>query len=314
MSDNLAPIVLFIYNRPDHTRKTLEALSKNILAEQSELFIFADGPKETVTEEQLEKIHQTRAIAHEKKWCKTVTVIEADKNKGLAASIIFGVTDIVNKYGKIIVLEDDLITSPYFLKYMNDSLLVYENTENVACIHGFMYQHKTKLPETFFIKGADCWGWATWKRAWSHFNSDSQYLLDEIKRRHLEKHFNFNNTYDYTGMLQMQIDGKISSWAIRWLTSAYLDDMYCLYPAKSLVINDGFDGSGTHCGEGDGINHTLLTDKPVNIEWQEPKECKKAWSVFCKTFKIKRNFSIRALISKLLPTRIKKIIKSIIRK
>jgi hypothetical protein len=179
---------------------------------------------------------------------RSITIIERDKNLGLANSIIDGVTNIVNQYGKVIVLEDDMITSPYFLTYMNSGLTLYEKDERVASIHGYIYPVKNKLPDYFFLRGADCWGWATWKRGWDFFNSDGQFLLNEIKRQKLERLFNFNDSYDYTGMLQMQIDGKVSSWAIRWYASAFLADKYTLYPGISFVKNIGLDGSGTHCG------------------------------------------------------------------
>jgi hypothetical protein len=255
----LAPIVLFIYNRPDHTEKTLSALSGNLLAEESNLYIYADGMKDNTTEEQKQMIKKTREVAKSKRWCKEVSIIESDKNKGLAASIISGVTNIVNRYGKVIVLEDDLITSPYFLTYMNDALTLYENNERVISIHGYVYPTKKKLPDYFFIKGADCWGWATWKRGWDVFNSDGEYLLKEIKSRNLEKEFNFNNSFDYTGMLQDQIDGKISSWAIRWYASAFLANKYTLYPGMSFIRNIGFDGTGTHCGNRENLNGDLIS-------------------------------------------------------
>ena len=286
----LAPIVLFVYNRPDHTRRTLEALSQNVLADQSHLFIFSDGPKENVSNEQLERIRQTRAVIREKQWCGKVDIIEADKNKGLAQSIIDGVTKIVNEFGKIIVLEDDLLTGKYFLTYMNDGLNVNEDEEKVVEIHGFMYQHEEKLPETFFIKGADCWGWATWKRAWALFNPNGQYLLDELKRRKLEYAFNFDNTYDYIEMLEGQIAGRNNSWAIRWLASTYLADCYTLYPSHSLVKNFGFDGSGTHCGGDDYLqNIDVYSDKVEVTKINVIEENKKARDVFKKEFSVNRN-------------------------
>lgn len=298
MTVEYAPIVLFIYNRAEHTQKTLEALAQNILADQSDLFIFADGPKENASEEQLLKIKKTREVAKSQKWCKEVTVIESEKNKGLAASVIAGVTEIVNKYGSVIVLEDDLITSPYFLKYMNDALNVYKDEEKVACIHGYVEEHTKKLPETFFLKGADCWGWATWKRAWDIFNPNGKELLEQLHANKCEKHFNFDNTFPYVKMLEEQIAGKINSWAIRWLSSAYLNDMYCLYPNKSLVINDGFDGSGIHCGEMSFLQNKLA-DSPVNVIYQEPKECKAAWRAYKKVF-IKRRDADKTLSQKII--------------
>ncbi|GHT84207.1 hypothetical protein FACS1894137_06970 [Spirochaetia bacterium] len=166
----------------------------------------------------------------------------------------------------MIVLEDDLITSPYFLTYMNDALNLYEQDERVVSIHGYVYPIKQKLPDYFFLRGADCWGWATWKRGWDLFNPDGQFLLNEIKKQKLEKHFNFNNTFNYTGMLQAQIDGKVSSWAIRWYASAFLENKYTLYPGMSFIENIGNDGSGTHRGSTE-IFKTKFSDcyKPVPL-------------------------------------------------
>ncbi|MCR5612439.1 glycosyltransferase [Treponema sp.] len=278
-----APIALFIYNRPDHTLQTLKALSENSLAKKSDLFIFADGPKNNASDSVMQKIQLTREAAKSKKWCKSVTVIESEKNKGLAQSIISGVTQIVNQYGKVIVLEDDLVTSPYFLQYMNDALDIYQNEPHVACINGYVEPHSNPLPETFFLRGADCWGWATWKRAWDVFNPDGKALLKEIKARHCQRHFNFDNTCDYVRMLKDQIAGYNNSWAVRWLASAYLNDMYCLYPDKTLVTNVGFDGSGTHC-EAVEFNQGQLSYEPVKVIYQEPKESPEGFEAFKQCF------------------------------
>lgn len=244
----IAPIVLFVYNRPDHTRQTIEALAANFLANESELFIYSDAPK---TQEATERVLAVRSLVKKIQGFKSVTIVEQEKNWGLADSIINGVTTIVKKFGKVIVLEDDMITSPYFLTYMNDALMLYENDRKVASIHGYIYPVKKELPDYFFLRGADCWGWATWERAWSFFNPDAHFLLNELKRQKLDKLFNFNNSYNYTGMLRDQEKGKISSWAIRWYASTFLTDMYTLYPGKSFVKNIGLDGSGTHCGISD---------------------------------------------------------------
>lgn len=243
---NLAPIVLFAYNRPSHTLRTLEALAENELANDSILYVFADGTKKNASEEDIRKLNDTRSIIKNKQWCKEVVVYERTENYGLAKSIITGVTEIVNKHGKVIVLEDDLVTSKYFLKYMNDALNLYEKENSVACISAYIYP-VDKLPELFFIKGADCWGWATWKRSWDLFEHDGKKLMKELKSRKLTSLFDFNNTYPYTKMLDEQIKGINNSWAIRWYASAFLHDKLCLYPGKSLVNNIGMDGSGTHC-------------------------------------------------------------------
>ncbi|GAA0213597.1 glycosyltransferase [Methylophaga marina] len=241
----LAPIILFVYNRPIHTKHTVQALQKNTLASQSEIFIYSDGAK---NDNQRELVNAVRKYLKEIEGFKKITVIERHANLGLANSIIDGVTKIVNEFGKVIVLEDDLVTSPYFLSYMNDGLSLYENDENVASIHGYVYPID-RLPETFFIKGADCWGWATWKRAWNIFEPDGKVLLEKLTSRGLQNEADFNGSYQYTKMLEDQIIGKNNSWAIRWYMSAFLEDMLTLYPGKSFVENIGNDGSGTHSEE-----------------------------------------------------------------
>lgn len=243
---SLAPIVLFVYNRLWHTRQTIEALQRNELARESELFIYSDGPRPGVEE----KVKEVREYLKTIQGFKSLTIIERDKNVGLANNIIEGVTNIVNKYGRIIVLEDDMVTSSGFLTYMNEGLQLYANEERVASIHGYIYpvKHPEKLPETFFIRGADCWGWATWTRAWRYFEPDGQKLLDELKKRKLTKEFDFGGAFPYTTMLKDQIQGKNNSWAIRWHASIFLRDMLTLYPRYSLVQNIGMDNSGTHCG------------------------------------------------------------------
>lgn len=261
---NLAPIVLFVYNRPEHTERTLEALMKNQLASESELFIFADGAKTGASADTLKNIEKTRDIIQQKKWCGKISIIESKTNKGLAESVIEGVTKIVNEFGKVIVLEDDMLTSPYFLRYMNDALNVYESNDKVACISGYVYPVKGNLPETFFIKGADCWGWATWKHVWNDFEKNGKKLLDEIENKNLSSEFDFDNSYNYTQMLRDQVNGKNSSWAIRWYASAFLKNKYCLYPGISLVQNIGIDGSGTHSGTSEKWSVDIATH-PINV-------------------------------------------------
>lgn len=256
----LAPIVLFVYNRPWHTEQTIEALQKNKLASESELFIFSDAAKNAHA---IKKVQEVRNYINSIDGFKKITIIEREINWGLANSIIDGVTKAVNEYGKIIVLEDDLVTSPYFLKFMNESLDMYQFDEKVACIHGYIYPIEN-LPETFFIRGADCWGWATWKRGWDIFESDGQKLLDEVKRRNLQKEADFDNSYGYTKMLRDQIKGKNNSWAVRWYFSAFLKEMLCLYPSKSFVQNIGNDDSGTHCTTTN--NYQVTFPKRYNIE------------------------------------------------
>lgn len=254
----LAPIVFFVYNRLKLTQITIESLKSNSLASQSKLFIFSDAPK---NELEIEKVAQVREYIKNIRGFNSVTITEREKNFGLANSIIDGVTSVVSQFGNIIVLEDDMFLSPYFLDYMNEALVLYRDIEKVISVHGYVYPVKRSLPETFFLKGADCWGWATWKRGWDIFNPDTSYLLNEINRRHLEFDFDMRGTANNLRMLKNQIKGKIDSWAIRWHASAFINESLTLYPGRSLVKNIGTEGDGTHVKKTDVYNTQISCSK-----------------------------------------------------
>jgi putative methyltransferase (TIGR04325 family) len=261
-----APIALFAFNRPDHLKLTLTALAANDLAAESDLFVFCDGPR---SEAEKTRTSAVREVAHAAFGFRSTTVIAKERNQGLAASIISGVTQLVEQYGVVIVLEDDLVTSPHFLRYMNDGLKIYADNPIVASIHGWCFSHDVSdPPETFFLPGADCWGWATWKRAWDKFEPDAGKLLTEINRRSLAHAFDINGAYGYTSMLKDALEGRVDSWAIRWHASAYLATMYTLYPSRTLVRNIGLDASGTHCGKAEKPLPQVST-LPVSVERQE---------------------------------------------
>lgn len=292
---NLAPICLFVYRRLWYTQQTIEALAKNELAQQSNLFIFSDGPRDEETKHGVAEIRQyLKNIS----GFNSVTIIERQENYGLAKSIISGVTEIVNKYGKVIVLEDDLISSPHFLKYMNGALDLYQDEDKVISIHAYIYPIKAKLPETFFIRGADCWGWATWKRGWDLFEANGAKLLAELKAKELTKKFDFNGTFHYTRMLEDQIAGKNNSWAIRWYASAFLNNKLTLYPGRSLIRNIGMDGSGDHCTTKITSFDTKLTNKPIVLQKITAEENIYALAKFIKYFGSRRPSLIRRSINK----------------
>ncbi len=263
----LSPVVLFVYNRPWHTRQTLESLQKNVLSDQSVLFIYSDGAPENATQDQLRKIAEVRKIIRERSWCKEIHIVESEKNKGLANSIISGVTDIVNNYGKVIVLEDDIVTSNYFLKFCNEGLDKYESEDRVKAISGFMFPVSKKLQNAFFLPWFACWGWATWKRSWNAFEPNSLKLLKEIEKERKIKDFNFNNSYDFYGLLQAQNEGRVNSWAIRWFASIFLKQGLTFYPPGSLVQNIGIDGSGTHYNESakEPKNNKKIASSKINF-------------------------------------------------
>jgi hypothetical protein len=257
----LAPILLFVYNRPEHTRRLVESLSKNNLASRSPLVIYSDAPK---TDADRPLVDEVRSFIHSIKGFATLSVIEREKNHGLAKNIINGVSTQIERFGRVIVLEDDLIVAPYFLQFMNDALEVYKDESRVGHIQACDFTGSTSLPDTFLIKWTGSWGWATWKRAWKLFNPNGTELLEQLESRNLTKEFDFNGNYPFTRMLRRQIAGINHSWAIRWNASLFLSDMLSLNVGKSLVRNTGFDGSGTNCGGGNLYDSTMcLTSLPV---------------------------------------------------
>ncbi len=264
-----APIVLFAFNRPDHLRRTLESLAANGLAPETDLTIFCDGPR---NDAEREKTDAVRAVARAAPGFHSCAVVERGKNHGLAASIIAGVTELVSANGRVIVLEDDMVTSPHFLRYMNEGLEAYAEVPEVASIHGWCFPHTVQSPpETFFLRGADCWGWATWKRAWDIFEPDAGKLLTRLRQRGLNDAFDLEGAYSYTDMLRATQEGKISSWAVRWHASAFLAGMYTLHPGRSLVKNIGLDASGTHCGVNREFE-VVLAKMPVIVAMQPVEE------------------------------------------
>lgn len=273
-----APIILFTYNRIQHVEQAIRSLAANDLAKDSDLFVYSDGPKDETERPVIEKI---RHLIQETKGFKKTHLIERSENWGLARNVIDGVTSLVNLYGEIIVVEDDLVVSPYFLRFMNDALATYRDEPRVGHIQAYDFTQDKELPETFLIKWTGSWGWATWKRAWQHFNPDGKYLLHEIESRGLSHIFDFNGKYGFTRMLRRQTEGKNNSWAIRWNASLFLQDILSLNVGRSLVQNNGFDGSGTNCGGGNLYSADLYLS-PIDVEKISPivenLEARKAFS------------------------------------
>ncbi len=281
---DLTPIVLFVYNRPKHTKQTLESLMQNDLASASILFIYADGPKKNATQEQLKNIKETRKIITQKKWCGTVKIIENIENKGLSQSIITGVTEVVKEYGKVIVLEDDIVTSQGFLKFMNTSLEKYKNEEKVFQISGFNFPLKEiKVPtECFFVPLISSWGWATWDRAWQKFDPLAN-GYEKLKTSSLLRHqFDLNSSYPYSDMLIAQMEKKnIDSWAIRWLWTLFKNNKLSLFPVRSFVTNIGYGDDATHTK----LKMKFITEQTLHsdhfiLNYPEKVECdKKKWKL-----------------------------------
>jgi GNT-I family len=263
-----APIVFFAYNRPDHTRQTLEALSKNQLASQSSLFIYIDGPKANATAETIAKIEAVKKVAAEKKWCGQVSIIAAEKNKGLFKSITEGITKTVDQFGQVIVMEDDVLVAPGFLNYMNDALELYENTPEVMHISGFSRDEFRTIPlatSTYFFYHTTCWGWATWKRAWDKFTPDALRVKNEVSNKGDIKKLNMDNTFEMFWGLKAIADGKFQSWNTVWHSVVFLNDGFCLHPVKSMVSNIGHDGSGTNCTPDDTFGINELSEENIML-------------------------------------------------
>ncbi len=240
----LSPIILFVYNRPEHTLKTLMALKENKEAAASTLYIFADGPKENASAQELNKVAKVRKIIKETESCGKVVIKERDTNIGLATSVINGVTEIINKYGKAIVLEDDIVCSPFFLEYMNFHLDTFEEDENIFGVSGFSFAKELQINKAYLLPILSSWGWATWKDRWAKFENNASKLLPLIKK---EK-FDFGG-YPYYQMLNDQINGVVNSWAIRFYAVMFLQKKYFIYPPNNLILNIGFDNSGEHCDD-----------------------------------------------------------------
>ncbi|MGI6242113.1 MAG: glycosyltransferase [Prevotella sp.] len=263
-----APILLFAYNRPQHVKRAVASLLQNAEAHASDLYVFSDAAKTPLDEEAVQLV---RMAIHNIEGFRRVTIVERKENWGLARSIIDGVTSIVNQYGRVIVLEDDLVVAPYFLRFMNEALDTYEDEPRVGHIQACDFTQSPRLPETFLIQWTGSWGWATWKRAWEKFNPNGKELLAQLYERKLNKRFDFNGKYGFTRMLRQQIEGKNNSWAIRWNASLFLADILSLNVGRSLVSNEGLDGSGTNSYSQDPYRSKLWM-QPLTVERISPIE------------------------------------------
>ncbi len=258
--NNLAPIVVFVYNRVEHTKLTIEKLKENLLAKESNLYIFSDGPKK---ESDIEKIEEIRKYINNISGFKSIKIIESEKNKGLAKSVIYGVSNIIKEYGKVIVVEDDLITAKNFLNFMNDCLNFYEKDDKIWSISG--YKLPIKIPFTYknsiyLTERASSWGWATWSDRWLSVDWDIKDYMNFIKNKNKVKEFE-RGGHDLCEMLSAQMNGKIDSWAIRWCYNQYKQGKFTIFPVKSLVQNIGLDGSGTHSSVNDYYHYNTMIDE-----------------------------------------------------
>lgn len=264
----LAPIAIFAFNRPDHLQKLIQSLKQNREFADSHLFIFVDGPR---NDTESEIVMQVINVARYEITTKNVKVVVRPQNIGLAKSLLSGIDEVLSEHEEIIVLEDDLVVGEHFLSFCNLGLQTYLHDKNVASIQGFTYDINAIPEDTYFLRGADCWGWATWKDRWKAVNRDGYQLLNEMREQNLTRSFDLEGAYPYTQLLERQSQGKVDSWAILWHASMYLQNRLSLYPRETLVENLGLDGSGTHSGNRvDGPRY--LTSFNPQIRHQTPKE------------------------------------------
>ncbi len=258
---NKAPILLLACKRPLHTKKVLESLYLNLESQESDLYAFVDCPKK---KEDHRKFEEVIDVIKCKRWCKNVYLHESKKNRGCANQTIEAVSWLCKEKGRVIVLEDDILLSPFFLNYMNTALELYAKEEKVMDVGGYMFPIKKLSIETGFIREGGGWGWGTWERAWSTFERDGLKLLRQLKnKKKLIYEFNFRNTYNYYGMLESQVKGKIGGWDIRWYATKFLNNGLTLSCAESLTKNIGFDGTAVHTDESHKVFDTTLTTNPI---------------------------------------------------
>jgi hypothetical protein len=251
---NLAPIALFVYNRPMHTRNTIEALLKNDLASESDLYIFSDAP---INFEATEAVREIREYIRQIDGFSSVTIIERGTNFGLSRSIIDGVTLVVNKHGRIIVLEDDIVTSRYFLDFMNRALDHYLNVQRVWHISGWNYPiDPDGLPQSYFSRAMFCWGWATWADRWKYFEKAPNRLLAEWDAKKISR-FNLDGKCNFWKQVKNNASGKVNTWGVFWYVTIFEHNALCLNPSITYVENIGLDMSGVNCNDATSYSSRL---------------------------------------------------------
>jgi hypothetical protein len=239
-----APVAIFAFRRPEHTQRLIESLRANPETDGTEFVAFCDGPR---TERDRPFVDATRAVLR-RSGLPRLELVERERNLGLAASVIDGVTRLCQAHGRVIVLEDDLVVSPTFLGFMNGALEAYADEKQVFQVSGFMFP--VELPTAaaaLFLPFTNSWGWATWDRAWRHFDHGAAAYWQLARDGALRRRFDLGGRYYFFEMLRRQVRGEIDSWAIRWYLSVFMRDGLTIFPRRSLVENAGFGGDATHC-------------------------------------------------------------------
>jgi len=287
-------IALFVYNRLEHTKNTINALKRNDVSNVT-LYVFSDGFKNSDDEK---SVNQLRLYLKNIEGFSKVIVTESNENKGLAKSIISGVTSVLKKHETVIVLEDDLVVSPYFVDYMRNGLLKYKDDRQVMSIAGYSYPIFSETLEdksdTYFLKLTTSWGWGTWKDSWDFFEKDVDKIVQNFSKDEI-KEFNINNSENYWKQVLLNKSKVIDTWAIFWYAAVYKNNGLTLFPKVSMVDNTGHDGSGTNCGATNRYD-VRLNDSAIKFYEENIKENKYARNQLEQYFKdTKISFMIRAI-------------------
>jgi hypothetical protein len=280
---SLAPVVLFAYRRRQHLAAVVEGLQSNPEARATTLIVYCDAAK---SPQHSGEVREVRDFVRNLTGFGELRVIERDLNYGLSKSVTEGVSHVCAEFGRAIVLEDDIVPTPFFLGYVNAALDRYADNDRVLSIGCFPFDPDGSLPETFFVQVPDCWGWAVWKRSWKLYDPDAAGLLEQLRKRDLFGTFDFEGAYPYRRMLKAQVEGNVDSWAIRWYATTVLQNKLVLYPGKSVVTNIGFDGSGTHgSANSDSMfkRMNMLADVPIAVGDIPVEECDRARQVWAAT-------------------------------
>ena len=277
-----APIIIFVYNRADHFIQTYNALSACKEAKESDLFIFSDGAKNEAGKEKVGEVRTAVNSIKNSGDFKSVTVTESPVNKGLAASVISGVTEVINKYGKVIVVEDDCKVSPLFLGYINGALDYYESNKKIGSIAG--YTPMIDLPDSYkhdvFAAYRSCsWTWATWADRWEGVDWELKNIKDFYKSPKLIRRLNSNGS-DRFMRLYRQTKGNGSSWSVRFGAHLVKNDLLTIYPVFSYNSNIGCDESGVHSKSDDAekmrVDLSKAIESPVFADVEIDKKIQKA--------------------------------------
>lgn len=286
-------IICFAYKRPYHFEKCINSILLNKESKEIPLIIYVDGPKNNADKKGRDNVLR---FAKNIKGFQSVEIKERKYNLGLYLSLTNGITETLGVYKKAIIIEDDICVSPYFLRYIIKALNIYEEEKGVASIHGYIPPIKKNLPNSFFLRGADCWGWGTWDDRWEWFRHDAENMRDEIKKNKLTKKFNLYNGYDYFGMLNDKINGLNNSWAICWHASCFLQNKLTLHPGKSMIKNIGLDNSGENCSPLESMDSNLF-NKILKIKKNIVKQDQIVLKYFSDYYKSK-NFYLKSKISR----------------